>query len=361
MQGQAATLDVEHLMKVFDKQVVVRDVSFSLKGGELLTLLGPSGSGKTTTMRMIAGFEEPTAGDVRVAGESIVDRPVHKRDIGVVFQQYALFPHLSVFRNLAYPLEMRGLRKAEIARRVERALAMVRLGGFEGRLPRELSGGQQQRVALARAIVFEPRLLLMDEPMGALDKRLRELMQVEIRQLQRELGITTVSVTHDQVEALVMSDLIAVLDGGVLQQLGPPLEVYQKPVNRFVADFLGESNLIDVVHAEARTESQGDVLYCRSGKGLVTLASPSAAANVPWLVVRPENIQIGAGAEALPNQYRASVREVLYVGDLLKYRVETESGLEFNIKALASAGRPWQVGDVTLIGWRTEHCLPIAP
>ncbi|MEL3888923.1 ABC transporter ATP-binding protein [Ferrovibrio sp. MS7] len=359
MQGQAATLDVEHLMKVFDKQVVVRDVSFSLKGGELLTLLGPSGSGKTTTMRMIAGFEEPTAGDVRVAGESIVDRPVHKRDIGVVFQQYALFPHLSVFRNLAYPLEMRGLRKAEIASRVEKALAMVRLGGFEGRLPRELSGGQQQRVALARAIVFEPRLLLMDEPMGALDKRLRELMQVEIRQLQRQLGITTVSVTHDQVEALVMSDLIAVLDGGVLQQLGPPLEVYQKPVNRFVADFLGESNLIDI--ASAVTEA--GVLRCRAGNGLETLAAPAAAdaAAASWLVVRPENIQIGAGAEALPNHYRASVREALYVGDLLKYRVETETGAQFSIKALASAGQPWQVGDSTVIGWRTEHCLPIQP
>ncbi|MFC3677597.1 ABC transporter ATP-binding protein [Ferrovibrio xuzhouensis] len=357
MQAQAATLDVEHLMKVFDRQVVVRDVSFSLQGGELLTLLGPSGSGKTTTMRMIAGFEEPTGGDVRVAGESIVDLPVHKRDIGVVFQQYALFPHLSVFRNLAYPLEMRGLRKAEIANRVERALAMVRLEGFAGRLPKELSGGQQQRVALARAIVFEPRLLLMDEPMGALDKRLRELMQIEIRQLQQQLGITTVSVTHDQIEALVMSDLIAVLDGGVLQQLGPPLEVYQKPVNRFVADFLGESNLIDVAACQPRTEG----LLCRSSRGLETLAAPLRPGEeaASWLVVRPENIQIGDAAAELPNHCRAGIREVLYVGDLLKYRVETETGEQFSIKALASAGQPWRVGDTSLIGWRTEHCLPI--
>jgi putative spermidine/putrescine transport system ATP-binding protein len=354
----AASLDVERLAKTYGENRVVSDLSFALRGGELLTLLGPSGSGKTTTMRMIAGFEEPTQGDVRIGGASVVDVPVHKRNIGVVFQQYALFPHLTVFENLAYPLRMRRFSRSEIERRVETAVAMVRLTGFEGRHPRALSGGQQQRVALARAIVFEPQLLLMDEPMGALDKRLRELMQVEVRQLQRELGITTVSVTHDQVEALVMSDLIAVLDGGVLQQLGRPLEVYQRPANRFVADFLGESNLIEVQHVVR----EGDRMVATSRRGLSTGIAADAGSDheVGLMVIRPENICLGDLAESMPNRYRAEVQEALYIGDLLKYRCITEGGDEFLVKALGAAGAPLQPGSQTVLGWRTEHCMPVA-
>ncbi len=355
----AASLDVERLVKEFGRTRVVDDLSFSLRGGELLTLLGPSGSGKTTTMRMIAGFEDPTSGDVRIAGESVLDREVHRRDIGVVFQQYALFPHMTVFGNVAYPLEMRRVPKAERARRVERAISMVRLSGFEGRYPRELSGGQQQRVALARAIVFQPRLLLMDEPMGALDKRLRELMQVEVRQLQRELGITTVSVTHDQVEALVMSDLIAVLDGGVLQQIGPPLEVYQRPANRFVADFLGESNLLEV----ARLEGGADPKVAVTAKGLRTTVSADSVADgrePALLVVRPENVAIGEAARDLCNHLPVEVREMLYVGDLVKYRCVAEGGDEIQVKALAAAGSAFAPGARTTVGWRTEHCLAVA-
>jgi putative spermidine/putrescine transport system ATP-binding protein len=254
---------------------------------------------------------------------------------------------------------MRRVARAEIDRRVGGALAMVRLTGLEGRLPRELSGGQQQRVALARAIVFEPRLLLMDEPLGALDKRLRELMQVEIRDLQRQLGITTVSVTHDQVEALVMSDLIAVLDGGVLQQLGKPLEVYQRPANRFVADFLGESNLLEV----ERWDVRGGRPAALSRRGLATFVDSQTAANgkpSAWLIIRPENIGIGALAEAMPNRYRAEVTESLYVGDLVKYKVLTEGGDQLVVKALASSGEPNRVGSRVLVGWRSEHCLPVA-
>lgn len=355
----AAALEVSHLEKIFGINKVVDDVSFTLAGGELLTLLGPSGSGKTTTMRMVAGFERPTSGSIRLGGLNIIDQPVHRRNIGVVFQQYALFPHLSVFRNVAYPLEMRRVSTAEIARRVAGALAMVRLTGLEGRLPRELSGGQQQRVALARAIVFEPRLLLMDEPMGALDKRLRELMQVEIRDLQRQLGITTVSVTHDQVEALVMSDLIAVLDGGVLQQLGKPLEVYQRPANRFVADFLGESNLLEV----GRWDVRGGRPAAVSKRGLATFADSQTAANgqpSAWLIIRPENIGIGAMAEAMPNRYEGEVTESLYIGDLVKYKVLTEGGDQLVVKALASSGEPNKVGSRVSVGWRSEHCLPVA-
>jgi putative spermidine/putrescine transport system ATP-binding protein len=355
----AASLDVDRLVKLFGANRVVDEVSFSLRGGELLTLLGPSGSGKTTTMRMIAGFEQPTSGDVRIGGESVIDIAVHRRNIGVVFQQYALFPHLTVFENVAYPLRMRRQPGAEIARRVESAVAMVRLAGFESRLPRALSGGQQQRVALARAIVFQPRLLLMDEPMGALDKRLRELMQLEVRQLQRELGITTVSVTHDQVEALVMSDLIAVLDGGVLQQIGRPLDVYQRPANRFVADFLGESNLIPVAQVEAAPRGR----IARSKLGLETAfddCSADAGKPIALLVIRPEHVVLGDAARAMPNHAEVEVRQVVYVGDLLKYYCVTRGGDEILVKTLGVGTVAPQPGIRTVAGWRTEHCLPVA-
>jgi spermidine/putrescine ABC transporter ATP-binding subunit len=352
---RAATLEVAHLEKIFGSSKVVDDISFSLVGGQLLTLLGPSGSGKTTTMRMIAGFEHPTSGSIRVGGESVIGQPVHKRNMGVVFQQYALFPHLSVMRNVAYPLEMRRVAKAEVGERVSDALEMVRLTGYEGRLPRELSGGQQQRVALARAIVFKPRLLLMDEPMGALDKRLRETMQVEIRQLQRQLGITTVSVTHDQVEALVMSDLIAVLNAGVLQQLGPPLEVYQRPANRFVADFLGESNVLEIARWD--DISGGAVAVTRRGTNIV--AAHATTRTSSWLIIRPENIGIGSLPQDMANRYEAEVTESLYVGDLVKYRVTLVSGDELIVKAMASSGEPYPAGSRVSVGWRAEHCLPV--
>jgi putative spermidine/putrescine transport system ATP-binding protein len=354
----AASLDVDRLVKAYGQNVVVNDVSFSLKGGELLTLLGPSGSGKTTTMRMIAGFEEPTSGDVRISGESILEEPVHRRNIGVVFQQYALFPHLTVFENLAYPLRMRRLPAAEVRQRVESAIAMVRLTGFESRLPRALSGGQQQRVALARAVVYQPRLLLMDEPMGALDKRLRELMQIEVRQLQRKLGITTVSVTHDQVEALVMSDLIAVLDGGVLQQIGRPLDVYQRPANRFVADFLGESNLLPVAEV---TRSEGGWV-ARSSKGLISGVSMEASNSetVGMVIIRPEHIALGAPAMEMPNHVEVEVRNVIYVGDLLKYYCVTPGGDELLVKVLGATTVSGKPGARSIVGWRTEHCLPVA-
>jgi putative spermidine/putrescine transport system ATP-binding protein len=353
-----ASLEVSGLIKTFGRGRVVDDVSFSLPPGGLLTLLGPSGSGKTTTMRMIAGFETPTSGDVKVDGDSIVDLPAHRRNIGVVFQQYALFPHLTVFENVAYPLDMRRVSRAQTKQRVEAALETVRLSGFEARRPRQLSGGQQQRVALARALVFEPRLLLMDEPLGALDKRLREVMQVEIRQLQQQLGITTICVTHDQVEALVMSDLVAVLDGGRLHQLGPPLEVYQRPANRFVADFLGESNLLS---GSCQNSSDGRVRFI-STKGLASeIGAGATSVDGPaWVVIRPEHVVIGPEAERLPNHSYAKLRDALYIGDLVKYRVVTKSGEELTAKTLAGAALSLQPGESVLVGWRSEHCLTVA-
>ncbi len=346
-------------MKAFGQTRVVGDVSFKIDSGMFLTLLGPSGSGKTTTLRMIAGFEEPTSGEVCVGGETITDTPAHKRNIGVVFQQYALFPHLTVFQNVAYPLEMRQRPKNELRARVEAVLGLVRLQGFESRYPKQLSGGQQQRVALARAIVFEPPVLLMDEPLGALDKRLREVMQVEIRHLQKQLGITTVSVTHDQVEALVMSDVIAVLDGGVLQQIGPPLEVYRRPANQFVADFIGESNLLS---GTVSGEDGGDVLFT-SAKGLSVrvIGEPGASpCGGGHMVVRPECVRLGPSAEGAANRYRAEILEILYVGDLVKYRVLMETGDELVAKALApSAGQRWVAGQRVAVGWDPGDCLTV--
>jgi spermidine/putrescine ABC transporter ATP-binding subunit len=353
---RGASLEVRGLVKAFGDARVVDDVSFRIDSGMFLTLLGPSGSGKTTTLRMIAGFEEPTAGEIRVGGQAITDTPAHKRNIGVVFQQYALFPHLSVFQNVAYPLQMRGRPKPEIRSRVDAALGLVRLLGYESRYPKQLSGGQQQRVALARAIVFEPPVLLMDEPLGALDKRLREAMQVEIRHLQKQLGITTVSVTHDQVEALVMSDVIAVLDGGVLQQIGPPLEVYRRPANQFVADFIGESNLLS---GSVATAPGGEALFT-TAKGLAVRLGGGSAAGPAHMVMRPEYVRLGPAAEGAANRYTGEVLEVLYVGDLVKYRVLMETGDELVAKTLApSAGQQWAAGQRLGVGWDPSDCLTV--
>jgi spermidine/putrescine ABC transporter ATP-binding subunit len=356
---RGASLEVRGLTKTFGSTRVVRDVSFKVAGGALLTLLGPSGSGKTTTLRMIAGFEDPDAGQILVADEDITERPAHRRNIGVVFQQYALFPHLTVFDNVAYPLQMRRYGRAEIKSRVGAALDLVRLQGFEARYPRQLSGGQQQRVALARAIVFEPPVLLMDEPLGALDKRLRETMQVEVRRLQQQLGITTVSVTHDQVEALVMSDLIAVMDVGVLHQLAPPLEIYQRPATQFVADFIGESNML----VGTLSDAAAGPLTFTTAKGLRirTDEGSGAGAGATHLIVRPEHVRMGPEAERAANRYAAEVLEVLYVGDLVKYRVVAETGDELWAKTLApSTGQRWERGERVTVGWDPGDSLTVS-
>jgi len=360
---RGASLEARGLTKTFGSTRVVQDVSFKVAGGALLTLLGPSGSGKTTTLRMVAGFEDPDAGQILVADQDITERPAHRRNIGVVFQQYALFPHLTVFDNVAYSLEMRRYGRAEVKSRVGAALDLVRLQGFEARYPRQLSGGQQQRVALARAIVFEPPVLLMDEPLGALDKRLRETMQVEVRRLQQQLGITTVSVTHDQVEALVMSDLIAVMDGGVLHQLAPPLEIYQRPATQFVADFIGESNML----VGSVSDAAAGPLTFTTAKGLRirTEAGTKGAAGATHLpthlIVRPEHVRMGPEAERASNRYVAEVLEVLYVGDLVKYRVVAETGDELWAKTLApSTGQRWERGERVTVGWEPGDSLTVS-
>jgi putative spermidine/putrescine transport system ATP-binding protein len=237
-------LELAGVSKRYDSLVAVDDLDLGLRTGEFLTLLGPSGSGKTTTLMMVAGLQQPDAGRITLNGVSVARLPPYRRDIGMVFQSYALFPHMTVRRNIAFPLEMRGLAKAEIARLVDEALALVKLPDHGDRLPRQLSGGQQQRVALARAMVYRPALLLMDEPLGALDKKLREQLQLEIKRVHRERGISVLYVTHDQEEALTMSDRIAVFNRGRIEQIGTPEELYDRPATRFVASFIGDTNFL---------------------------------------------------------------------------------------------------------------------
>jgi spermidine/putrescine ABC transporter ATP-binding subunit len=357
--GKGVSLEIEALSKVYDHTTVVDQVSFRVEAGQLLTLLGPSGSGKTTILRMIAGFTPLTSGEIRIGDQLVGGIPPHKRNIGVVFQHYALFPHLTVFQNVAYPLEMRKLAKSDIRERVARALTLVRLEGFEKRYPKQLSGGQQQRVALARAIVFEPAVLLMDEPLGALDKRLREAMQNELRELQKTLGITTISVTHDQIEALVMSDSIVVLENGRLQQQGRPGEVYRRPCSRFVADFIGESNFFDGMLMPG---DDGRVCFHANGQLVIEVqvdSSVQAQARRPvCAAIRPERIKIGEAARQCDNRFPGTIQRVAYLGDVLRYQIVLAGGETVVCKLLAPDHRDqYQPGTNIEVGWQSADCL----
>jgi putative spermidine/putrescine transport system ATP-binding protein len=318
------------------RTLVVRDLDLDIARGEFLTLLGPSGSGKTTTLMMLAGFEAPTAGSILLDGNDITRLPPHRRGIGVVFQNYALFPHMGVAENVAYPLAVRGVPKAEAKRKVEAALDMVKLAGFGDRRPAQLSGGQQQRVALARALVFEPDLILLDEPLGALDKQLRERMQYELKQLHERLGKTMVYVTHDQSEALTMSDRIAVFDEGEVRQLAPPAELYERPATLFVAEFVGESNRLDgiVVSCDATGAR------VRLDDGAEIVAAPAAGLRAGLRVaasVRPE--RLGFAPRGTPNALPARVERIVFHGDALRVILRRPGGGELIVK-LPSTGAP---------------------
>lgn len=334
---------------------VVRGLELQVAEGEFLTLLGPSGSGKTTTLMMLAGFEEPTEGTISLAGQRIDSVPPHRRNIGMVFQNYALFPHMTVGENVAFPLRMRGVVKAEVATRVRRALDMVRMEGFEGRRPNELSGGQQQRIALARALVFEPKLVLMDEPLGALDKQLREHMQIEIKHLHQRLGINVVYVTHDQSEALTMSDRVGVFSDGILQQIASPSELYEAPANMFVATFVGENNTIsgEVVGVEASVAR----VRTADGSVIAALAAEQLQTGARVVVVlRPERIALLEQGEA-HNRFTARVEEVIYHGDHVRLRVSLFGADNIQIKVpAANVTRSLAVGSDIPIGWRSNEC-----
>ena len=324
----SADLRIEGVGKRFGEVVALDHVSLQVAQGELLTILGPSGSGKTTLLKVVAGFETPDGGSVKVDGQEITSLPPAKRDIGMVFQNYALFPHLTVRGNVAFPLEMRNVGRAEIDRRVAEAIAMVELTGYEHRLPRQLSGGQQQRVALARAIVFNPRLLLLDEPFGALDRKLRETMQLEVRRLQRKLGLTTIFITHDQEEALVLSDRIAVMNHGTIQQVATTTEIYERPANDFVADFVGESNIF-----HGALGAPGTVTL-ENGRTLNVATSLPTGRKV-GVLMRPERFS-PTGA----NRFTGEVVEAVYLGTSFKLRLACEGGMELLIRQPAKGLLP---------------------
>jgi putative spermidine/putrescine transport system ATP-binding protein len=357
-RGNDAFVAFEHVQKSYDGEtLVVKDLNLHIGQGEFLTMLGPSGSGKTTCLMMLAGFETATHGDIRLDGRPINNIPPHRRGIGMVFQNYALFPHMTVGENLAFPLEVRKLPKSEIDTKVRRALDMVQMGAFAGRRPAQLSGGQQQRIALARALVFEPELVLMDEPLGALDKQLREHMQFEIKHLHERLGVTVVYVTHDQGEALTMSDRIAVFNDGKVQQLAPPEDLYERPENSFVAQFIGENNTLDGV-VETMENGQCTV---RLDNGAVIDALPvnvSRPGDRTLVSIRPERVEFKP--ERLPNSVhtvRAEVLEFIYMGDIFRTRMRVAGNDDFVMKCRNTVDqRRLAPGEVLDIGWLPQDC-----
>lgn len=335
--------------------LVVRDLNLDIQSGEFLSLLGPSGSGKTTTLMMLAGFESPTSGEIFLAGKPITRTPPHRRNFGMVFQNYALFPHMTIADNVAYPLTVRKVERSERQTRVGKALDMVHLGGKGERYPGQLSGGQQQRVALARALVFNPQLVLMDEPLGALDKQLREHMQIELKELHRKLGLTFVYVTHDQSEALTMSDRVAVFNDGAIQQIDAVTQLYETPVNRFVAGFVGDNTVFDGVLSASEGQSCSVQFPCGSQFTGVNVNAAAAGSKVQ-ACIRPERIHAHFAADRpSTNCLQATVDDVIYFGDHLRLRCKVAQQLEATVKiALASQTVP-QPGDLVWLHLPPEH------
>jgi spermidine/putrescine transport system ATP-binding protein len=338
----------------------VEHVDLRIAEGEFFSLLGPSGCGKTTTLRMVAGFEEPSAGRILLHGRDMVGVPPFRRDVNMVFQQYALFPHMDVFENVAFGLRRKKVDKGEIKRRVAEALSLVELEGRETRKPRQLSGGQQQRVALARALVNRPRALLLDEPLGALDLKLRQAMQLELKRIQREVGITFVYVTHDQEEALTMSDRLVVMNAGRIEQLGNPRELYEHPATRFVANFIGTSNILT-----GRLERRGDT-WALAGLGpdervLVADAGQAQPGQEVELAVRPEKVVLRAEQDPPPSgqcALRGRVTEIVYLGTSTQYRTVTDGGQAVAVyrqNTSASHGADVLAGQVGWLEWPPEH------
>lgn len=357
MGSSSTHVAFQNVQKSYDGEIlVVKDLNLDVEKGEFLTMLGPSGSGKTTCLMMLAGFEPATHGEIFLNGQPINNQPPNKRGIGMVFQNYALFPHMSVSENLAFPLQVRNMKRSEITERVDKALAMVELGGFGGRRPAQLSGGQQQRVALARALVFDPELVLMDEPLGALDKQLREQMQYEIKHIHESLGVTVVYVTHDQSEALTMSDRIAVFNDGVIQQLSSPDDLYERPQNSFVAQFIGENNKL----SGTVTDVNGDSCSIKLGTGETVTAAAINVAGVGQpasLSLRPERIEIAPENGSLPNILQGKVKELIYHGDHIRTVMQVADTSEFIVKVPNNIGhKALSEGETVTVGWQVEDC-----
>jgi spermidine/putrescine transport system ATP-binding protein len=359
-----AAVELAAVSKQFGDHVVVDRVALDIKNGEFFSLLGPSGCGKTTTLRMIAGFETPTEGRIRLAGEDVTDRPAHLRRVGMVFQNYALFPHLSVADNVAFALRLQRVAPPEIARRVAAALLMVRLPGLDARIPSQLSGGQQQRVALARALVFRPTVVLLDEPLGALDQKLRKAMQLELKTLQQEIGLTFVYVTHDQEEALTMSDRIAVMDGGRVLQVADPQTLYERPASRFVADFIGVSNFLPGTVRE-RTGALVTIALQLEGERLVRAAwrDGLVTGQAVTTAVRPERMRlVPLGAPTPPagsdNAVEGTVRDIVYTGSDTQYFVELGTSTPVMVRVPNDHAPGARVvtarGDLVCVCWDAE-------
>ena len=347
----------EKVQKSYDGEtLVVKDLNLDVARGEFLTMLGPSGSGKTTCLMMLAGFEPATHGEIVLDGTPINRTPPHKRGIGMVFQNYALFPHMTVAENLAFPLEVRKLGKAEIEERVKKALGMVRLSGFEHRRPAQLSGGQQQRVAVARALVFDPVLVLMDEPLGALDKQLREQMQFEIKHIHEQLGVTVVYVTHDQAEALTMSNRIAVFNDGVIRQLAPPDDLYERPENAFVAQFIGENNTL---HGKVTGINGTECSVAIEGAGEVKAlkVNVDGVGDATTLSLRPERVEVNPPEGRFPNVFEGKVEELIYLGDHIRTRARVCGNDDFIVKIPNASGHAsLKEGETAKFGWMMEDC-----
>ena len=354
----AAFVEFQRVQKSYDgENLVVKDLNLTMPKGEFLTMLGPSGSGKTTCLMMLAGFETATHGEILLDGKPINNIPPHKRGIGMVFQNYALFPHMTVAENLSFPLEVRKMGKSSREAKVKRALDMVQMGEFGNRRPAQLSGGQQQRIALARALVFEPELVLMDEPLGALDKQLREHMQFEITRLAHELGITTVYVTHDQTEALTMSDRVAVFDDGRIQQLAPPDQLYEEPENSFVAQFIGENNTLEGVIESI----DGETCLVKLDDGSEIDAVPINVHNPgerTRVSIRPERVEFNKNRlHADAHTLMATVKEFIYMGDVFRFRMSVAGNDDIIVKTRnAPDAIRLQPGQEIEIGWLAKDC-----
>ena len=371
-RSTAPDVEIRGVTKRFGAVTAVDDMDLAIERGEFYSLLGPSGCGKTTTLRMIAGFEQPTEGEIFLAGQPIAGVPPYQRNVNTVFQHYALFPHMDVAQNVGYGLRQRKVDKKEEERRVGEALGLVRLNGYEKRRTWEMSGGQQQRVALARALVNRPTVLLLDEPLGALDLKLRKEMQLELKALQREVGITFVYVTHDQEEALTMSDVIVVMRDGVIQQKGDPTTLYERPVNRFVADFIGTSNFMDATVVEDLGNGRVAV---RTGRGLTLRGGVTdtertvAVGDTVVVATRPERLEVvpseraGAPGDGM-SQIRGRVQQGTYLGDQTEYRVDTEEAGEVIVRhqnAAGAGGAPGVgPGDPVVVRWQEEANLILA-
>ena len=347
-------VELEGVNKEYGNNHVVKDLNLNVEEGEFLTLLGSSGCGKTTTLRMIAGFEEPSSGSILVQGESIAEKEPYERDVNTVFQSYALFPHMTVYDNIAYGLKMKKVPKKEIAERVMKMMTMVQLEGFEKRYPTQLSGGQKQRVAIARALINRPRVLLLDEPLGALDLKLRKQMQLELKRLQKKLNITFIYVTHDQEEALTMSDRIAIMHEGVLDQIGTPAEIYESPKTKFVATFIGETNVFDGCINEIQQENIGIMVE----NGVITgQGTGFETGEYITVSVRPEKMRF----ETVPAEHftlRGVVRDYIYVGSIVKCIAVLPNGNELKMEKLAGEKLP-QIGEQVFPCWDPKDAVLI--